>query len=40
VSAIDTRNISTDAARVLVDAGYESKGYDLTGGESLWGTIE
>jgi uncharacterized protein YbjT (DUF2867 family) len=35
ISVIDTRDISSVAAKVLVESGHEGKRYDLTGGESL-----
>jgi uncharacterized protein YbjT (DUF2867 family) len=35
ISVIDTRDISSVAARVLVESGHGGKRYDLTGGESL-----
>jgi len=35
VSAIDTRDISAAAARVLLETGHDGKRYELTGGESL-----
>jgi uncharacterized protein YbjT (DUF2867 family) len=35
VSPVDTRDISSVAAKVLVESGHEGKRYDLTGGESL-----
>jgi uncharacterized protein YbjT (DUF2867 family) len=35
VSPIDTRDISSVAARVIAEPGHEGKRYELTGGESL-----
>jgi uncharacterized protein YbjT (DUF2867 family) len=35
ISIIDTRDISSAAAAVLVESGHDGKRYDLTGGESL-----